>query len=166
MGHSFSKNWYLYGSTFKFRSGSSLPKPNLSTSPPILCPFTVPFIIFRHFKHRASVTGVPKNYERDCRVMRLLASFQLNLVTGEVRGSGMHDWAGRLTLGCIIIGTRSYQNPIYNIRHVHTYISSQESNYLEDKLWDFCRSEQFNFEGSTCSSFSLKLNTQNTHPNS
>ena len=25
------QNWYLYGSTFKFRSGKSLPKPNLNT---------------------------------------------------------------------------------------------------------------------------------------
>ena len=30
----FLKNWYLYGSTFKFRGGTSLPKPNLSTPPP------------------------------------------------------------------------------------------------------------------------------------
>ena len=28
-GHFFLKNWYLYGSAFKFRSGTSLPKPNL-----------------------------------------------------------------------------------------------------------------------------------------
>ena len=27
------KNWYLYGSTFKFRGSTSLPKPNLSTPP-------------------------------------------------------------------------------------------------------------------------------------
>ena len=33
MGHFFLKNWYLYGSTFKFRGGTSLPKPNLSTPP-------------------------------------------------------------------------------------------------------------------------------------
>ena len=26
--------------------------------------YTVPFITLRHFKHRASVTGVPKNFER------------------------------------------------------------------------------------------------------
>ena len=31
MGYFFLKNWYLYGSTFKFRGGTSLPKPNLST---------------------------------------------------------------------------------------------------------------------------------------
>ena len=31
MGHFFLKNWYLYGSTFKFGGGTSLPKPNLST---------------------------------------------------------------------------------------------------------------------------------------
>ena len=31
MGHFFLKNWYLYGSTFKFHCGTSLPKPNLST---------------------------------------------------------------------------------------------------------------------------------------
>ena len=31
MGHFFLKNWYLYGPTFKFRGGTSLPKPNLST---------------------------------------------------------------------------------------------------------------------------------------
>ena len=30
----FLENWYLYGSTFKFRGGTSLPKPNLSTPPP------------------------------------------------------------------------------------------------------------------------------------
>ena len=30
MGHFFLKNWYLYGSTFKFCGGTSLPKPNLS----------------------------------------------------------------------------------------------------------------------------------------
>ena len=29
----FLKNWYLYGATFKFRGGTSLPKPNLSTPP-------------------------------------------------------------------------------------------------------------------------------------
>ena len=34
MGHFFLKNWCLYGSTFKFRGGTSLPKPNLSTPPP------------------------------------------------------------------------------------------------------------------------------------
>ena len=33
MGHFFSKNWYLYGSTFKFYGGTALPKPNLSTPP-------------------------------------------------------------------------------------------------------------------------------------
>ena len=33
MGYFFLKNWYLYGSTFKFRGGTSLPKPNLSTLP-------------------------------------------------------------------------------------------------------------------------------------
>ena len=27
----FLENWYLYGSTFEFRGGTSLPKPNLST---------------------------------------------------------------------------------------------------------------------------------------
>ena len=31
MGHFFLKNWYLYGSTFKFHGGTSLLKPNLST---------------------------------------------------------------------------------------------------------------------------------------
>ena len=31
MGYFFLKNWYLYGSTFKFRGDTSLPKPNLST---------------------------------------------------------------------------------------------------------------------------------------
>ena len=31
MGHFFLKNWYLYGSTFKFRGSTSLPKPNLSS---------------------------------------------------------------------------------------------------------------------------------------
>ena len=30
MDHFFWKNWYLYESTFKFRCGTSLPKPNLS----------------------------------------------------------------------------------------------------------------------------------------
>ena len=29
----FLENWYLYGSTFKFRGGISLLKPNLSTPP-------------------------------------------------------------------------------------------------------------------------------------
>ena len=33
MGYFFLKNWYLYGSTFKFCGGTSLPKPNLSTPP-------------------------------------------------------------------------------------------------------------------------------------
>ena len=33
-------------------------------------PTTVPFIIRRHFKHRTSVIGVPKNYERDCSTLR------------------------------------------------------------------------------------------------
>ena len=33
MGHFFLKNWYLYGSTFKFCGGTSLPKPNLGTPP-------------------------------------------------------------------------------------------------------------------------------------
>ena len=33
MGYLFLKNWYLYGSTFKFRGGTTLPKPNLSTPP-------------------------------------------------------------------------------------------------------------------------------------
>ena len=28
MGHFFLKNWYLYGTTIKFCSGTSLPKPN------------------------------------------------------------------------------------------------------------------------------------------
>ena len=32
MSYFFLKNWYLYGSTFKFCGGTSLPKPNLSTS--------------------------------------------------------------------------------------------------------------------------------------
>ena len=36
MGYFFLKNWYLYGSTFKFRGGTSLSKPNLSTPPPDL----------------------------------------------------------------------------------------------------------------------------------
>ena len=31
IGYFFLKNWYLYGSTFKFCGGTSLPKPNLST---------------------------------------------------------------------------------------------------------------------------------------
>ena len=31
MGHFFLKNWYLYESTFKFRGGTCLPKPNFST---------------------------------------------------------------------------------------------------------------------------------------
>ena len=31
MGYFFLKKWYLYGSTFKFRGGTSLPKPNLNT---------------------------------------------------------------------------------------------------------------------------------------
>ena len=31
MGYFFLKNWYLYGSIFKFCGGKSLPKPNLST---------------------------------------------------------------------------------------------------------------------------------------
>ena len=30
-GSLFLENWYLYGSTFKFCGGTSLPKPNLST---------------------------------------------------------------------------------------------------------------------------------------
>ena len=34
MGHVFLKNWYLYGSNFKFRGSTSLPKPNLSIPPP------------------------------------------------------------------------------------------------------------------------------------
>ena len=34
IGYFFLKNWYLYGSTFKFCGGTSLPKPNLSTPPP------------------------------------------------------------------------------------------------------------------------------------
>ena len=29
----FLENWYLYGSTFKFRGGTSIPNPNLSTPP-------------------------------------------------------------------------------------------------------------------------------------
>ena len=33
MGHVLLKNWYLYGPTFKFLGGTSLPKPNLSTPP-------------------------------------------------------------------------------------------------------------------------------------
>ena len=33
MGYFFLKNWYLYGSTFKFRGGTSLPKPNLMSTP-------------------------------------------------------------------------------------------------------------------------------------
>ena len=33
MGHFFLKNLYLYGSTCKFCSGTSLPKPNVSTPP-------------------------------------------------------------------------------------------------------------------------------------
>ena len=33
MGYFFLKNWYLYGSTFKFCCGTSLLKPNLSTPP-------------------------------------------------------------------------------------------------------------------------------------
>ena len=32
-GSLFLENWYLYGSTFKFRGGTSLPKQNLSTPP-------------------------------------------------------------------------------------------------------------------------------------
>ena len=31
------KNWYLYGSTFKFCGGTSLPKPNLNTPHPSCC---------------------------------------------------------------------------------------------------------------------------------
>ena len=34
MGHFFMKNWYLYGSTFKFCGSTSLPRPNLSTPHP------------------------------------------------------------------------------------------------------------------------------------
>ena len=34
MGYFSLKNWYLYGSIFKFRGSTSLPKPNLSTPPP------------------------------------------------------------------------------------------------------------------------------------
>ena len=34
MDHFFLKNWYLYGSTFKFCYGTSLPKPNLSNPHP------------------------------------------------------------------------------------------------------------------------------------
>ena len=34
MGYFFLKNWYLYGSTFRFRGGTSLPKLNLTTPPP------------------------------------------------------------------------------------------------------------------------------------
>ena len=33
MGYFFLKNWYLYGSTFKFHGGTSLLKSNLSTPP-------------------------------------------------------------------------------------------------------------------------------------
>ena len=40
MGYFFLKNWYLYGSTFKFRGGTSLPKQNLSTPPPPGCQHT------------------------------------------------------------------------------------------------------------------------------
>ena len=31
MGYFFLKNWYLYGSTYKFHGGTTLPKPNSST---------------------------------------------------------------------------------------------------------------------------------------
>ena len=34
-GHFFLKSWYLYGSTFKFCGSTSIPKPNLSTPPPV-----------------------------------------------------------------------------------------------------------------------------------
>ena len=49
MGYSFLENWYLYGSSFKFCGGTSLPKPNLSTPPGFftgecvfkwICPFS------------------------------------------------------------------------------------------------------------------------------
>ena len=33
MGPFFLKNWYLYGLTFKFHGGKSLPKPILTLSP-------------------------------------------------------------------------------------------------------------------------------------
>ena len=33
MSQFFLKNWSLYGCTFKYRGGTSLPKPNLSTPP-------------------------------------------------------------------------------------------------------------------------------------
>ena len=35
MGYYFLKNWYFYGSTFKFRGSKSLPKTNLSTPGPM-----------------------------------------------------------------------------------------------------------------------------------
>ena len=44
MGHFFLKKWYLGGSTFKFCSGTFLPKPKLSTTPSQvkhICNFTV-----------------------------------------------------------------------------------------------------------------------------
>ena len=34
MGHFFFKNWYLYGSTFKFRGGIDLSLPNHTWVPP------------------------------------------------------------------------------------------------------------------------------------
>ena len=52
MGCFFFKNWYLYGSTFKFHGNTSLPKPNLSTPPgfhthhPYVFPYTPPVYSF------------------------------------------------------------------------------------------------------------------------
>ena len=49
MGYLFLKKWYLYGSTFKFCGGTSLPKPNLST-PPIRATNSTTLIMFYRFQ--------------------------------------------------------------------------------------------------------------------
>ena len=46
MGHFFLKNWYLYGSTFKFHGSTSLPKPNLSPPGNVAGHILIPYVFF------------------------------------------------------------------------------------------------------------------------
>ena len=59
MGHFLLKNWYFYVSTFKFRGGTSLPKPNLST------PGVLRWLTFHFYNFKASGPGVVKNSKFD-----------------------------------------------------------------------------------------------------
>ena len=55
MDYFFLKNWYLYGSTFKFCGGTSLPKPDLSNSPGVADDMHIHTLPLR--KYKVSING-------------------------------------------------------------------------------------------------------------